>query len=133
MSVFLPEEIAYLGSQQLGRLATVNRAGDPHVVPVSFRYNPELDTIDIGGYRNGQTKKFRDVQRDGRVAFLVDDVLPPWTPRFIEIRGRAEALAEGGQTVNANFDPTLIRLHPTHIISSASVNGGEVTSSRSVP
>jgi pyridoxamine 5'-phosphate oxidase family protein len=132
MSHFLPQEIAYLESQQLGRLATVNAAGDPHVVPVSYRYNVQLDTIDIGGYRNGTTKKFRDVLGDGRVAFLVDDVVPPWKPRFIEVRGRAEALHEGGQSVNANFDPTLIRIHPARIVSSADVNGGETTSSRTV-
>ena len=50
MSKFTPAEIEYLQSQRLGRLATVNEKGDPHVVPVGFRYNPELDTIDIGGH-----------------------------------------------------------------------------------
>jgi pyridoxamine 5'-phosphate oxidase family protein len=132
MSIFTPAEVAYLESQQLGRLATINAAGDPHLVPVGFRYNPELDSIDIGGYRNSATKKFRDVVRDGRVAFLVDDVLPPWEPRFIEIRGRAEALQAGGQTVNERFDPSLIRIHPTHVVSSASVNGEGATRSRAV-
>ena len=53
MSAFTPAEIAYLQSQRLGRLATVNAAGEPHVVPVAFRYNPELDTIDIGGQSIG--------------------------------------------------------------------------------
>ena len=46
MSHFTPAEIEYLKSQRLGRLATVNSKGEPHVVPVSFRYNAELDTID---------------------------------------------------------------------------------------
>src|SRR5215467_61049 len=103
MSVFTPAEIEYMGSQRLGRLATVNAAGEPHVVPVGFRYNPELDTIDIGGHGIGQSRKFRDVGRDGRVAFVIDDVLPPWKPRGIEIRGQAQALATGGQTIMANF------------------------------
>jgi nitroimidazol reductase NimA-like FMN-containing flavoprotein (pyridoxamine 5'-phosphate oxidase superfamily) len=39
MSSFTPDEIAYLQSQRLGRLATVGPDGQPHVVPVSFRYN----------------------------------------------------------------------------------------------
>src|SRR3954451_3801401 len=39
MSKFTPAEIEYLQSQRLGRLATVNEKGDPHVVPVGFRYN----------------------------------------------------------------------------------------------
>ncbi|GAC1652982.1 MAG: hypothetical protein NVS4B12_24620 [Ktedonobacteraceae bacterium] len=60
MSNFTQTEIDYLQSQRLGRLATVNEAGEPHVVPVSFRYNAELDTIDIGGHNMGKSKKFRD-------------------------------------------------------------------------
>ena len=90
MSHFTPAEIEYLKSQRLGRLATVNSKGEPHVVPVSFRYNAELDTIDIGGRNMAPTKKYRDAARQGKVAFVVDDVLPPWQPRGIEIRGRAE-------------------------------------------
>jgi pyridoxamine 5'-phosphate oxidase family protein len=63
-SAFTPAEIAYLQSQRLGRLATVGPDGQPHVVPVGFHYNPELDTIDIGGHDFAKRKKFRDVQRD---------------------------------------------------------------------
>ena len=43
MSNFTPGEIEYLTSQQLGRLATVNEAGEPHGIPVGFRYNVHLD------------------------------------------------------------------------------------------
>jgi hypothetical protein len=50
MSVFTNEEIEYLKSQLLGRLATVGPDGQPHAVAVSFRYNAELDTIDFGGH-----------------------------------------------------------------------------------
>jgi pyridoxamine 5'-phosphate oxidase family protein len=116
MSNFTPAEIEYLNSQRLGRLATVNSEGEPHVVPVGFRYNPALDTIDIGGRNIAQTRKFRDAARYGRVAFVVDDVLPPWKPRGIEIRGRAEVLPSGGQEIVASFAPDLIRVHPTRII-----------------
>ena len=49
MSRFSSAEVNYLRSQILGRLATVGPDGRPHVVPVGFRYNPDLDTIDIGG------------------------------------------------------------------------------------
>src|SRR5437588_9103905 len=116
MSVFTPKEIEYLTNQRLGRLATVSATGEPHVVPVSFRYNPEFDTIDIGGHGMGQSKKFRDAARHGQVAFVVDDVLPPWQPRCIEIRGRAETLSEGGQQVRTEFSPELIRVFPRRII-----------------
>ena len=116
MSVFTPGEIEYLASQRLGRLATVNARGEPHVVPVTFRYNPETETIDVGGHGIGRSKKYRDVARGSHAAFVVDDVLPPWQPRGIEVRGEAQALPEGGRDVHADFDPELIRITPRRIV-----------------
>src|ERR1051326_8442201 len=117
MSKFTPEEIAYLQSQRLGRLATVSQDGEPHVVPVGFRYNPEQDTIDIGGHNLGETKKYRDALRYGRVAFVVDDVVPPWKPRMLEVRGAVEGLSEGGKAIIESFSPEVLRITPTRIIS----------------
>lgn len=117
MSHFSQGEIAYMHSQRLGRLATVNDSGEPHVVPVGFRYNAELDTIDIGGHNIGQSKKFREAAKHERVSFVIDDVLPPWKPRGIEIRGRAQTLQSGGQDFGRGFDPEIIRIYPTRIIS----------------
>jgi pyridoxamine 5'-phosphate oxidase family protein len=114
---FTPKELDYLTSQKLGRLATLAADGAPNNVPVGFRYNAELDTIDIGGYKLSESKKFKSIQRDSRVSFVVDDVLPPWEPRGIEIRGIAESLS-GGPNPNMpdHFDAALIRIKPTHII-----------------
>ena len=117
MSKFTPEEIAYFQSQRLGRLATVSEKGEPHVVPVGFRYNPEQDSIDIGGHNIVPTKKYRDAVRYGRVAFVVDDVLPPWKPRMIEVRGTVEGLPEGGKAIVEAFSPEILRITPTRIIS----------------
>ncbi|HEY7350493.1 MAG TPA: PPOX class F420-dependent oxidoreductase [Ktedonobacterales bacterium] len=117
MSKFLEAELEYLKTQRLGRLATVNARGAPQIAPVGFRYNEELDTIDIGGLNISETQKFRNVARNGLAAFVVDDVLPPWQPRGIEIRGHAEALTEGGQAILPHFSPELIRLTPRRIIS----------------
>jgi pyridoxamine 5'-phosphate oxidase family protein len=117
MSRFTAEEIAYLASQRLGRLATSNGKGDLHVVPVGFRYNPEHDTIDIGGHNMTASKKYRESLRHGRVAFVVDDVLPPWKPRFVEVRGTVEAVAEGGNAINQGFAPEILRVTPSYIVS----------------
>jgi pyridoxamine 5'-phosphate oxidase family protein len=117
MSVFSEAEIEYLGSQRLGRLATVGRDGVPHVVPVAFRYNPDADTIDIGGHHFADRKKFRDVQRNGVAALVVDDVLPPWQPRAVEVRGDAAALEEGGKAIREGFDDPIIRITPRRIVS----------------
>jgi pyridoxamine 5'-phosphate oxidase family protein len=131
MAVFTEAEIAYLATQRLGRLATVSKDGSPHVVPVTFRYNPDEETIDIGGHNFAKRKKYRDAQRDGRVAFVVDDVLPPWSPRMIEIRGRADVLASGGKTINADFDDEMFRIHPVRILSFG-IDGAESIASRDV-
>jgi|SRR5579859_997159 len=117
MSSFTETEIEYLKSQRLGRLATVNEACEPHVVPVGFRYNAEFDSIDIGGRNFGRSRKFRDAVRRGLVAFVVDDVVAPRQPRGIEVRGRVEAFTTGGQEIVPGFDPEFIRVHLTRIVS----------------
>jgi pyridoxamine 5'-phosphate oxidase family protein len=103
MSVFTASEIRYLTDhQRLGRLATVGADGQPHVVPVGFRYNPDEDAIEIGGHSGfARRKKYRDVSHNPRVAFVVDDVVSvdPWRVRGIEIRGHAEVLATGGEAL----------------------------------
>ena len=118
MAAFTEKEIAYLGGQRLGRLATVSSDGQPHTVPVGFHYNPALDTIEIGGHNLGKSRKFRDVQREPRVAFVVDDLasVDPWTPRGIEVRGRAEALTYGGEVLGRGFGQEFIRIYPRRII-----------------
>jgi pyridoxamine 5'-phosphate oxidase family protein len=116
ISVFSEAEIAYMASQRLARLATVGGDGQPHVVPVTFRYNPDADTIDVGGHGGfASRKKWRDVQFSGRASIVIDDLLPPWSPRGIEIRGTAQTLAEGGESVQPGFDPELIRITPRRI------------------
>lgn len=120
MSVFTSAEIAYLRSQRLGRLATVDPNGQPHVVPVGFRYNAALDVIEFGGHGGfAKRKKYRDIVRNPRVAFVVDDLASanPWTVRGIEIRGRAEILHTGGKELGPGFDPEMIRIKPQRIIS----------------
>ena len=116
MSVFTPNELEYFAGQRLGRLATVDSAGNPHAVPVGFRYNPHTDTIDIGGLDMRNTAKWRHAAAHPRVAFVVDDVLPPWRPRGIEVRADVELVDEGGKEWGSHFAPELLRLHPVRII-----------------
>ena len=116
MSVFTEAEIDYLSSQRLCRLATVGAAGQPHVVPVRFRYNAELDIIELGGGGFGGSKKFKDVLGNPGVALVVDDLTPqPARPRGIEVRGRAEALFSGGNDIWSGADPEYIRVTPEYV------------------
>ena len=109
--------IEYLESQRLGRLATAGADHKPHVVPTSFRYNAELGTVDVGGHHVATTKKYRDVQANGWAAIVVDDLasIDPWTPRFLEIRGRAEAIPTGGAHLGRGFGEAFIRIYPEKI------------------
>jgi pyridoxamine 5'-phosphate oxidase family protein len=109
--------ISYLAGQPLGRLATAGADHRPHVVPTSFRYNSELGTVDVGGLHVADTKKYRDVQANGWAAIVVDDLVSvdPWRARFLEIRGRAEALPTGGSHLGPGFGEAFIRIHPERI------------------
>lgn len=120
MTAFTDAEINHMKTQRLGRLATANADGQPHVVPVAFRYNPNKGAIEIGGHSGfSKRKKYRDVIRNSRVAFVTDDIasVSPWVVRGIEIRGRAEILAIGGTALGPGFDPEMFRIRPIRIIS----------------
>jgi pyridoxamine 5'-phosphate oxidase family protein len=110
-------QIEYLAGQRLGRLATAGADSKPHVAPTSFRYNSELGTIDVGGLNVATTKKYRDVQANPWAAIVVDDLVStdPWTPRFVEIRGRAEAVASGGASLGPRLGDAFIRIYPEKV------------------
>src|SRR4051812_45641425 len=114
MVEFTEAERQYLDAQLLGRLATAGGDARPHVVPVSFRLNRELGTLDCGGRHVDTTKKWRDVRANPWAALVVDDLLSvdPWQPRMLEIRGRAEAVESGGHELGPGFGAAFIRIHP---------------------
>lgn len=115
---FTEAELEYLSTQRIGRLATVAPDGTPQVNPVSFHYNAELGTIDIGGHNLAASKKYRNVAAGSRAAFVVDDIasMRPWRVRGVEIRGDAEALT-GQQPYLAGMSSQLIRIRPRRVIS----------------
>src|SRR6478672_10963304 len=117
MTDFTTAQIEYLASQRLGRIATAGADGKPHVAPTSFRYNSDLGTIDVGGLHVATTKKYRDVQANPWAAIVIDDLasIDPWTPRMLEIRGRAEAVPSGGSDLSRGFGDAFIRLYPDKV------------------
>jgi pyridoxamine 5'-phosphate oxidase family protein len=119
MSAFTSREIEYLESQTMGRLATIGSDGRPHLVPLTYRYNPDEDTIDLGGIDFANTKKWRDAQGNPHATFLVDD-FSPTEAHAVEIRGDAELHETGGEEINPRFPafvPQFIRLRPRRIVS----------------
>jgi pyridoxamine 5'-phosphate oxidase family protein len=108
---FTEEEVTYLRSQPLGRLATVASGGQPDVVPVGFDFDGTY--IYVSGYGdNTRTKKFRNVL-DGhpQVAFVIDDLVStnPWTPRFLRVYGTADIVERDGYAGRKAY----LRITPT--------------------
>jgi pyridoxamine 5'-phosphate oxidase family protein len=125
MTVFTEAELNYLRSERLlGRLATVGPDGMPHIAPVGWRLHTDGETIVITGRDFAATKKFRDVANTGRAAIVIDDVLPPWQPRGIEVRGRAEAI---------DCPEPQIRIRPTRIVSWGLDGGRTARTIRATP
>jgi pyridoxamine 5'-phosphate oxidase family protein len=106
-------EAAYLnGEPKLGRLATVDADGQPHVVPVGWRYDEPTGTFAIAGRDLAATRKFRNVLAHPRAALVIDDVLPPWRARGVLVQGPAQALSADGPDGRA-----VIRLTPDKVTS----------------
>jgi pyridoxamine 5'-phosphate oxidase family protein len=107
---FSAEEQAYLRSQRLARVATVDADGQPDVVPVGYEYDGTH--LYIGGLNPEKTRKYRNVQAgNDKVAVVIDDLVStqPWTPRYLRIYGTAELVERAGQFGPANH----MRITPT--------------------
>ncbi|QFU92191.1 PPOX class F420-dependent oxidoreductase [Amycolatopsis sp. YIM 10] len=114
---FTTAELAFLNEHDLGRMATVQPDGTLQASPVGYHYNAELGTLDVRGFNLARSRKFRNIEANGRVAFVVDDrpSLDPPRVRCLEIRGRAEAVT--GIDPDGGLDGSVIRIHPERIIS----------------
>ncbi len=107
---FSEEEVAYLRSQRLARIATVGTDGQPDVVPVGFEFDGTH--LYVGGMDPARTRKFRNVAAGNtKVALVVDDLVStsPWTPRYLRIYGTAELVQRRGQFGDAPY----MRITPT--------------------
>lgn len=114
---FTTDEVRYLRTQLLARLATVAPDGVVQNSPVGFEVNLDQGTVEVRGRDLPSTKKFANIVANPQVALVVDDLAStnPWRPRGIEIRGVAEASAD--EPPAGHFGPGVIRIHPRRIIS----------------
>ena len=94
---FTNEELAYLRSQPLARLATVAAGGQPDVVPLAFEFDGMHFWVGGLGSTVLDTRKFRNVLADNReVALVIGDMVSfdPFIARGIRVYGHAEAPVE---------------------------------------
>jgi len=83
------ERDAFLSSARTCRVATVNARG-PHVSPLWFLWHGGS----IWLYSITSSQRFTDLQRDPRIAIVVDDGVEYNELRGVEITGRARIVGE---------------------------------------
>ena len=115
---FTDAEQRFMARLGRGHLATIAPDGRPQVKPLGFTYNAALGTIDIAGMNMGSSAKYRNVQANPHVAFVVDEVTAPTFEgaHFLEIRGEAET-AVGPDDPTGHLAPEIIRIRPRRVIS----------------
>jgi PPOX class probable F420-dependent enzyme len=98
-----PEVDDFLGSERTCRVATVGEDGRPHVVPLWFVWE--------GGhlwlYSIVRSQRWTDLDRDPRVAVVVDAGTRFHELRGVEISGRAEVVGDAPR--GSRPDPRLAR------------------------
>ncbi|MEU5698521.1 PPOX class F420-dependent oxidoreductase [Streptomyces aurantiacus] len=96
---FTEEEITYIHSQRLARIATVSADGQPDLTPVTFEFDGRH--FYIGGYNPTNTRRARNVRSGNhKVAFVIDDLAStqPWSPRYLRLYGTAELVTRPTRT-----------------------------------
>ena len=94
------EQTQFLASQRVGRLATADARGSPHVVPVCFAVTDGslYITIDEKPKRASTQplKRIRNMMENPSVAFVADRYDEDWRQLgWVMLRGRAEILVDG--------------------------------------
>jgi pyridoxamine 5'-phosphate oxidase family protein len=95
--VFSDDEIAYLQSQPIARLATVNADGQPDVVPVAFELDGSYIWVGGVGPDVARTRKLRNIGAGRSMVSLVFDDLvsmEPFIARALRVYGDAEPAVE---------------------------------------
>lgn len=92
-----PDLEAFLAEPNYLVLATSRRDGSPQVTPVWYLWEGGHFTINVMAGR----AKVKNMRRDGRVAFVIQDLKNPY--RYVQVRGRV-IREEAGDTGHADID-----------------------------
>ena len=95
-----------LATARVGRLATSDAAGQPHVIPICYAFNGRVfySVLDQKPKRVHLTRlrRVRNIQANPQVALVVDHFDEDWGRLwYILVTGRAELLVDGDERVEA--------------------------------
>jgi PPOX class probable F420-dependent enzyme len=96
------EQKAFVAAQRIGRLATADALGNPHVVPVCFAISDDALYITIDEKPKRATdrplKRLRNMMDNPSTAFVADRYDEDWTRLgWVMLRGHAEILSGGSE------------------------------------
>ncbi|MEA5077086.1 MAG: pyridoxamine 5'-phosphate oxidase family protein [Anaerolineaceae bacterium] len=87
---------AFLASPHIARLATVDAAGAPHVVPVWYGWDGAV--LWVSSFAN--TRKITHIEHNPALSVAVDIVEPDGTTRAVILEGRAELIRQPRELVH---------------------------------
>jgi PPOX class probable F420-dependent enzyme len=101
-----PHQVQFLAEQRVARLATVDEANAPHVVPICFAYGDGAiyTVIDekpkrVGG---GELRRVRNIQVRPDVCIVADRYDEDWSRlAWLQVRGRASLVADEAERTRA--------------------------------
>ena len=101
-----PEQLRFLSAQRVGRLATADAGGVPHVVPVCYAVDEASVYIGLDAkpkqVEPTQLKRVRNIIENPRVSMIVDRYDEDWTRLgWVRLDGRAEVLLIGPERQTA--------------------------------
>ncbi len=100
MAQFTPQQRAFLDAQRAGRLATADRLGQPHVVPVCYACTADALYIALDEKPKRvppeRLKRVHNILENSRVALVVDRYDDDWSRlAYVLVEGWAELLQPG--------------------------------------
>ena len=89
----------FLSEPRIARMATANREGQPHVVPVWYAWNG--NTLWISAYAD--TRKVKDLQENPLISVAIDEVSPEGKTQAVILEGKAVLLHEPAELLKRQF------------------------------
>jgi len=138
-----PQALRFIRRQRVGRLATADAQGRPHVIPICFVYRQGCFywVVDEKPKRSTRLRRLRNIEENPQVALVLDEYSDDWSRlAWVLVEGVAEVLTEGAdyakalaalrrkypqyRTMALDGRP-LIRIRPERVLSWAARSEGE--------